>query len=136
MGLRYSSKFLSPYSRRMPTPVKAIAIPATKMDLMVTVSSLCTSSKFRMAISRLTTVFRVKIELNNNKWEFIMENHKLHIWFHRVQTMVKFFLIVKYRYLKFQDSHKYKVRLASSISNMAWWELVLTTPWWLTSSSR
>ena len=65
-----------------------------------------------MAISKHTIVFHLKIELNNNKLECIMENHKLHIWFHQVLTTAKFFQTAKYLFLKYLDSLKYQVNQA------------------------
>jgi hypothetical protein len=62
-----------------------------------------------MAISKHTIVFHLKIELNNNKLECIMENHKLHIWFHLVLTTARSFQMVRYLFLKYPDSLKYQV---------------------------
>lgn len=110
---------LSPYSLKMPTPVRATAIPATPMAMVVILSSSPINIKLKMDTSRIIIVSLPKIELNNNKWEFIMESHKLHIWFHRVQTTVRCFLTARSRSHRYQDSRKCKAKLASNISNMA-----------------
>ena len=131
-----SSKCLSQFSHRTPTPARATVILATPTDIAETLSNLPTSSRLQMVISKHTIVLRLKIELNNNKLECIMENHKLHIWFHPVLTTAKFFQTAKYLFLKYLDSLKYQVNQAWSTSNMVWWVLVLTTPWWLISNSH
>ncbi len=96
----------------MLTPVKATGTPATPTDIVGMASSSLINSRLKMVISRLTIVLLLKIELNNNKWEFIMANHKLHIWSHQVLTTVKCFQTVKYQFLKYLDSHKYRTKQA------------------------
>ena len=104
-----SSKCLSQFSHRTPTPARAIVMLATPTDIMETLNNLPTSSRLQMVISKHTIVLQLKIELNNNKLECIMENHKLHIWFLPVLTTAKFLRTAKYLFLKYLDSLKYQV---------------------------
>lgn len=132
--VRFSShKCLSQYLHKMPTHDRVTVIQVTQTGIQM-VSNSPTSSKLKMGISRLIIVFLPKIELNNSKWECIMENHKLHIWFHQAQTMGKCFKTVKYLFHKYQDNLKCKAKLVLNTNNMVWWASVLTTPWWLTNS--
>ena len=103
-----SSKCLSQFSHRTPTPARAIVMLTTPTDIVETLSNLPTSSWLQMVISKHTIVLQLKIELNNNKLECIMENHKLHIWFHQVLTTAKFLRTAKYLFLNYLDSLKYQ----------------------------
>ena len=80
----------------------------TPTDIVETLSNLPTSSWLQMVISKHIIVLQLKIELNNNKLECIMENHKLHIWFHQVLTTAKFLRTAKYLFLNYLDSLKYQ----------------------------
>ena len=110
--LRYnSSRSLSQFLHKMPTLARVTATPATPTDTSPMVSNLQTSSRLKMAISKHTIVLLLKIELNNNKWECIMENHKLHIWFHQAQIMVKCFQLANNQPLKSLVSLKHLLKL-------------------------
>jgi len=125
---RSSSRHSNLCSLRMQMLVKVTVTAHNLTPTEPMASHSLISTKLKMFISKLITVSLLKVEHNNNKWAYTLEqSHKLHMLFQQVQIMDKCCLTVSCQSPRFKVRIKAEIQVGSSTSSMAWWELGLIT---------